>query len=96
MIFQHGRHEMILNVRRWQGWVRTPEAARLGKASCHDACALAAMFDDRLDHLDRTGERIAEEIILGLGFKAGDIVDMVLQVGTNRGLVMDNVHAHAA
>ena len=96
MVFQHRRDEMILDIGCWQAWVRTPEPARLGKAGCHDASALAAMFDDSLNHLGRASERIAEEIIFGFGFEAGNIIDMVLQVGTNRGLVMDNVHANTA
>ena len=62
VIFKHRRHKMILDVRCWQACVRTPEPACLSKTGGHHARALKPMFDDRLDHLARAGERIAEEI----------------------------------
>ena len=64
MVFQHGGDEMILNVGCRQACVRTPKSARFGKAGGHDACALAAMFDNRFDHLCGAGQRIPEKIVL--------------------------------
>ena len=83
VVFQHGRHEMELDVGRRQIGRGAPEAARLGKRRGHHASAVDAVLDDGLQHLPRAGQAVTDEVGR-LRFPARHIIDVVLQIRADR------------
>ena len=92
MVLQHSRNEVPLHIGRRGPVHNRPEPASLGIAGGHRAGALAAMFEDRARHPERTLDRSTDRNVAG-GLPAGNVIDMVLQVRSDRSLVEHNFDA---